>query len=117
MNQPKFRKLANGKIVKTVEEQYIRQDVPCGLCDCPVCDRNFSCRLKFEDLRSQDAEMVSADDDNEVDFINTGDSPGCNGVFIVDHWFLQDHIDMVENCDTLRNVVISDSILKHLNKS
>lgn len=65
LNQPKFRKLANGKIMKTVEEQYIRQDVPCGLTDCPMCDRNFTCRLKYEDTNSSDdVNMASADEDN-----------------------------------------------------
>jgi hypothetical protein len=42
VNQAKFIKLNNGRIVKKVEEQYIRADVPCGLHDCSFCDRNFS---------------------------------------------------------------------------
>ena len=32
-----FKKLQNGKIVKNVDEQYIRSDLPCGLKGCPVC--------------------------------------------------------------------------------
>ena len=31
INQIKFKKLANGKIVKSVDEQYLRSDIPCGL--------------------------------------------------------------------------------------
>jgi len=33
----RFRKLANGKIVKSVEEQYLRSDIPCGHISCPMC--------------------------------------------------------------------------------
>jgi hypothetical protein len=42
VNQVKYRKLNNGKIVKQVDEQYIRQDLPCGLEKCPFCDKNQS---------------------------------------------------------------------------
>jgi hypothetical protein len=95
----------NGKIMKTVDEQYVRQDVPCGLSDCPLCDKNFSCRIKLEQTAT-DSKMVEDDQ-----------APGCNRVFIIDHWFAADQIDLIENCDILRNVVVSDSVLKYLNKS
>ena len=36
-NKVSFKKLQNGKIVKNVDEQYIRSDLPCGLKGCPVC--------------------------------------------------------------------------------
>ncbi|CDW74058.1 exosome complex exonuclease rrp44 [Stylonychia lemnae] len=42
VNTVKFRKLQNGKIVKQVEEQYIRSDIPCGIKNCPFCDINDS---------------------------------------------------------------------------
>ena len=41
-NKISYRKLHNGKIVKSVDEQYIRQDVPCGVKQCPFCDKNQS---------------------------------------------------------------------------
>jgi hypothetical protein len=41
-NIVKFRKLNNGKIVKQVEEQYIRRDLPCGVNNCPFCDKTYS---------------------------------------------------------------------------
>lgn len=31
VNQPKFVKLNNGRIIKKVDEQYIREDIPCGV--------------------------------------------------------------------------------------
>ena len=38
VNKIGYRKLANGKIVKSVEEQYVRTDLPCGVRKCPLCD-------------------------------------------------------------------------------
>jgi len=40
VNHTRFRKLASGKIVKTVDEQYLRSDIPCGHNACPICDKN-----------------------------------------------------------------------------
>ena len=34
--------LENGKIVKTVDEQYLRSDIPCGHVSCPMCSFNQS---------------------------------------------------------------------------
>ena len=69
MNQVRFRKLASGKIVKTLDEQYLRGDIPCGLVNCPLCDVNHNCRLQLElagqeeskQLQSQDVAMEEDD--------------------------------------------------------
>lgn len=37
-------------------------------------------------------------------------------IFIIDHHFALNQIDLIENCDVLSNVVVPDSVLKHLNK-
>ena len=37
-------------------------------------------------------------------------------IFIIDHHFALNQIDLIENCDVLSNVVLADSILKHVNK-
>jgi len=37
-------------------------------------------------------------------------------IFIVDHHFALNQIDLIENCDVLANIVIPDSVLKHVNK-
>jgi len=37
INKVTYRKLNNGKIVKSVDEQYIRDDLPCGIKHCPLC--------------------------------------------------------------------------------
>lgn len=37
-------------------------------------------------------------------------------IFIIDHHFALNQIDMIENCDVLANVVLPDCVLKHLNK-
>jgi len=37
-------------------------------------------------------------------------------IFIIDHHFALNQIDLIENCDVLSNVVVIDSVLKHLNK-
>ena len=42
VNTVKFVKLKSGKIIRQVEEQYLRADVPCGITTCPLCDKNES---------------------------------------------------------------------------
>lgn len=42
VNTIKFIKLKSGKIVRNVDEHYLRKDIPCGLVNCPLCDRNES---------------------------------------------------------------------------
>ena len=37
-------------------------------------------------------------------------------IFIIDHHFALNQIDLIENCDVLANVVVPDSVLKHVNK-
>jgi hypothetical protein len=40
VNTVTYKKLHNGKIMKSVQEQYLRKDLPCGLSGCPLCDVN-----------------------------------------------------------------------------
>lgn len=37
-------------------------------------------------------------------------------IFIIDHHFALNQFDIIENCDILANVVVPDSVLKHINK-
>ena len=37
-------------------------------------------------------------------------------VFIIDHLFALNQIDIIENCDTLTNIVVPDTVLKNLNR-
>lgn len=37
-------------------------------------------------------------------------------IYIIDHLFGLNQIDFIENCQVLSNVVIPDSVLKHLNR-
>ena len=39
-----------------------------------------------------------------------------NKILIIDHHFALDQIDIIENCDIFANVVICDTVLKHMNK-
>lgn len=49
--------------------------------------------------------------------MDTGDMPArIDKIFIIDHHFALDQIDLIENCDVLSNLVIVDSVLKHMNK-
>ena len=36
-NKIGYRKLNNGKIIKSVDEQYVRDDLTCGVRQCPLC--------------------------------------------------------------------------------
>ncbi len=40
------------------------------------------------------------------------DAPG--QIFIMDHHLALNKIDLVENCDTFDNIVVLDSVLRHL---
>lgn len=57
---------------------------------------------KDVDMRSQDSQEDSLDIDK---------------LFIIDHQFALNQIDFIENCSHLKNVVVLDSVLKHLNKA
>ena len=46
-NNVKNKKTAKGKIIKLIEEQYIRTDLPCGFASCPFCDATPRCVLKL----------------------------------------------------------------------
>jgi len=100
-----------------LDEQYLREDVPCGHMSCPVCETNQFCKLELGLIgahhvnadQAMSAEGVD-DDQNEV-VRKTIDK-----IFIIDHHFALNQIDLIENCDVLSNVVIPDSVLKHLNK-
>lgn len=89
--------------------------MPCGHTGCPVCETNPYCRLELGlkgAARVVPADIaMSGDDQNEVEVRKTIDK-----VFIIDHHFALNQIDLIENCDVLSNVVVADSVLKHLNK-
>ena len=113
-NQVRFRKLASGKIVKVLDEQYLRQDVPCGLKNWPGSENNPNCRLELNLIgrpAAGDRVMAAAAADDEPEERKTIDK-----IFIIDHHFALNQIDLIENCDVLSNVVLADSILKHVNK-
>ena len=129
-NQPKFAKLNNGRIIKKIDEQYIRCDLPCGLANCPFCDKNYSkppapylflsaaCRLHLQlasahENKRADAHMRSADSSNSDD---ESGGEAIDRVFVIDHQFALNQIDFIENCPHLKNVVVADSVLKHMNK-
>ncbi len=57
---------------------------------------------KDVDMRSQDSSEESSDIDK---------------LFIIDHQFALNQIDFIENCSHLKNVVVLDSVLKHVNKA
>ena len=114
LNQVKFRKLASGKIVKTLDEQYLRGDIPCGLVNCPEFDVNPNCKLQLE-MKGQEEQKKNSD----VQMSDEDDIPvpkKIDKIFIIDHHFALNQIDLIENCDVLSNVVVADSVLKHLNK-
>jgi len=82
-NQVRFKKLASGRIVKMLDEQYLRADVPCGVSNCPLCETNPNCRLELA-LKGAVADRAMAvdRDENEVAERKTIDK-----VFIIDHLF------------------------------
>jgi hypothetical protein len=41
---------------------------------------------------------------------------GIDKVFIIDHLFALNQIDLLENCDCLSNVVVADTVLRYLNQ-
>jgi hypothetical protein len=89
----KFKKLNNGKIVKSVDEQYLRNDVPCGLNDCPLCDVNATCLLQLN-LQNKKASRDVTMHTHEEGGIFV-DPSYChktidNRIYIIDHHFALD---------------------------
>ena len=81
LNQVRFKKLASGKIVKMLDEQYLRQDVPCGVSNCPLCETNPNCKLEL-DLLGADKVMAAVESDESEEVCKSIDK-----IFIIDHHF------------------------------
>ena len=100
-----------------LDEQYLRQDVPCGVGVCPICETNPNCRLELNlrgiEAASQPDRVMSGigDDDDYIEPRRVIDK-----IFIIDHHFALNQFDLIENCDVLSNIVLPDSVLKHVNK-
>ena len=60
------------------------------------------------DAPARDVEMKSQQSDGDES------QPRIDKIFIIDHHFALNQIDLIENCDVLSNVVIVDSVLKHM---
>ena len=103
-----------------LDEQYLRQDVPCGVVSCPVCETNPHCRLELclrgvaAAPQQPDRVMSSVDEAGEDDYVEPRQV--IDKIFIIDHHFALNQFDLIENCDVLANVVLPDSVLKHVNK-
>ena len=84
LNQVRFKKLASGKIVKMLDEQYLRQDVPCGVTNCPVCETNPNCKLELllKGAAPVDRVMAATDPENDME-----ERKKIDKVFIIDHHF------------------------------
>lgn len=101
-NKISYRKLANGKIVKSVDEQYLRSDLPSGLS-----------KLSFK-FKGGMAESKA-----DADMASSGEGDGANEqscIYIIDHLFALNQIDTIENCSTMSNIVVPDTVLRYLNR-
>ena len=56
--------------------------------------------------------MAAANDDDQ----NGVGKKTIDKIFIIDHHLALNQIDLIENCEVLANVVVADTVLKHLNK-
>ena len=63
-----------------VSEVYLRSDIPCGLQECLICDISQN-TLNFEESQST--------------------------LYILDTSILENHIEVLENCLALQNIIIT----------
>ena len=36
-----------------MDEQYLRDDLPCGVAGCPLCHTNINCKLNFKFMKDK----------------------------------------------------------------
>ena len=124
-NNVKYKKTAKGKIIKLIEEQYIRTDLPCGFAACPFCDANPRCVLALNPLDAAEEQLLSAQPNSaELQGIAAPSTAAegnpmrsaltTNLLFVVDTPFAQHQTDLIENFDSLCNVVLPQSVLTEL---
>ena len=109
--------------MKTVDEQYIRPDIACGVKGCPLCEQsgnaNLVLKLQGQVLAEEDdSEMISESSNNFYGQAGSKESVASKigKLFVIDHFFARNQIDILENCDILSNLVVSDTILRYLNR-
>jgi len=110
VNRVVYKKLQNGKIIKTVEEQYLRKDIPCGLSNCPICDKNESNKIPNPPFIDCTIEMALSGQMQEKEESAIPD------LFILDHEFLLNQRDFLENFEPLSKMIICDGLMKDINR-
>ena len=104
VNTVKFIKLKSGKIVRQVEEQYLRNDIPCGLSNCPLCDKNESNNLFYKSidcnlsLEFKSSHLMKRDEEMKGDDESEAATQIADKIYIVDHSFALNQFDFIENC-------------------
>lgn len=75
-----------GKLLRSVVEQYLRDDIACGLYPCPLCNSK------------------------------SGSIPigTCEEIYIPDEEFLESQIDLVRFCPRVRNCICLQSVMRTL---
>ena len=71
-----------GKLLRSVVEQYLREDISCGLSCCDLCS-----------LKSKTIEE-------------------CKEVYIPDEEFLEEQIDLISFCPCVKNFICLQSVMK-----
>eukprot|EP00826_Nyctotherus_ovalis_P015137 TRINITY_DN14278_c0_g1_i3.p1 TRINITY_DN14278_c0_g1~~TRINITY_DN14278_c0_g1_i3.p1 ORF type:complete len:133 (+),score=36.70 TRINITY_DN14278_c0_g1_i3:165-563(+) len=79
-------KSRHGKLLRSVVEQYLRDDIVCGLHPCPLCN----------------SKSGSIPIDN------------CEEIYIPDEEFLESQIDLVRFCPCVRNCICLQSVMRML---
>jgi len=68
-----------------LDEQYLRQDVPCGLTRCPLCETNPNCKLELALKGAQADRVMAIDSEDEEGGVATRKT--IDKIFIIDHHF------------------------------
>ena len=101
----------------------MRKDIPCGIANCPLCDKNESkhasnntlidCNLQLQFKSSLVNKHAS-----DVNMLDEGDESAFKSdiIYIIDHQFALNQFDFIENCQALSNFVLPDTVLRYLNK-
>ena len=82
-----FKKIKKGNVVKTIKTKYLRDDIPCGITECKLCEGESKSILTLS-----------------------------NTILLLDASIIIEQIDAIENFDILNNCIVPQSEYMFLNE-
>lgn len=103
-----YKLTRRGRIIKTVKERYLRDDIACGIPDCALCSRNVEEPMANKSVTA--SEIVGTTTNNDQVHLST--EPQDNTILIIDTNVVLHQIDVLEAANSgMTDVVILQTVL------